>query len=444
MFSKPNLENSYSYVIKLKERNSKFRKILQFMFSKSIFVNYSIIKYQKSTQFIPTFISFVLLLLLSAIHYVETIFLDEITVWLLLCIVFVCSLLYLLGTSIRSVTILLSTRIVCVITSSLLLFLLCFEIRSVVILYIIISWVYNVERMDAGSYLFAYSLLSSVPVIIYLCIVNYRTLYVDISNVDQTIITTCYLLLFVLFVTKLPLLYVYFWLVRAHVEAPTYGSILLAALLLKLGWYGCYRYLTTLHCGLSSDELLLLWSIWGCLGAVCMCSYSSDSKRVVALSSVSHISTTLTVLTGIGISISISPLFTFVHACSRGIIFLLVGLLFTTSYTRCLYMSTGITNSIIFIPFCLSLAIILGLPPFVGLYVELSVLVCYTIGIQFFVCSIVIIVVIVVSTYYCLLWLSVYLSTINCAFLNHLTCMRPMYLVGVILCNLLVLIGWLT
>jgi len=376
----------------------------------------SFIKWLPNYSVYDTFCSVTLLLLLSILQYCDIMCVDETTIWLVCCVICVC---ILLGSSFRVTITLLFVRVVCITTTSFLLFVLTFEITSIVVLYIIVVAGYNVERMDAGSYLFAYSLLSSTPMMVYLCCVYYSSSTIDISICDHSIVTTCYLLLFVLFISKLPLIYVHYWLVRAHVGAPTYGSILLVSILLKLGWYGCYRYLVTLHCELSSDELLLVWLICGCIGALTLSSLSSNSKRVVALSNVSHISTTQTLSVGTGISITVCSLLVLVHSYSRDTMFLSVGVLFVVSYTRCIITTTDIVV-ILFIPFLYLLVIVLGLPLFVGLCVE--------------------------NTHWMFAWLTCYLSTVDSTVVTGIivVCVETTYLCGVILCNHMVLIGWLT
>jgi len=166
-----------------------------------------------------------------------------------------------------------------------------------------------------------------------------------------------------------------------------------------------------------------VWSVCGCIGALTLSSLSSNNKRVVALSSGSHISTTQTFLIGVGISVTISLLLILICVYSRGTMFLSVGVLFVVLYPRCTIGITGIVINSLLIHFLCLLAIVLGLLPFVEVYAEMYCIVCCVHG----------------------LLLSYHLVTIDSvAITGIVVCMEATYLCGVILCNHIVLIGWLT
>lgn len=94
----------------------------------------------------------------------------------------------------------------------------------------------------------------------------------------------------VLFLVKVPLFMWHLWLPKAHVEAPTCVSMLLAGLLLKLGVYGLF-----LFSGLWEGSGLWggVWQVvglWGGVYARLLCLREQNLKKVVALSSVRHMS----------------------------------------------------------------------------------------------------------------------------------------------------------
>jgi NADH-ubiquinone oxidoreductase chain 4 len=92
------------------------------------------------------------------------------------------------------------------------------------------------------------------------------------------------------FLVKLPLYSVHLWLPKAHVEAPVAGSIILAAILLKLGGYGIIRIMLLFP--FISNKLtsyIIRVALIGALITSLICIRQSDLKSLVAYSSVGHI-----------------------------------------------------------------------------------------------------------------------------------------------------------
>jgi len=89
------------------------------------------------------------------------------------------------------------------------------------------------------------------------------------------------------FLVKLPLYVIHLWLPKAHVEAPTYGSIILAGLLLKLGGAGLLRVMIFFN--FTDVTILFLFCVLGIVLGVLICSFQRDAKALVAYSSVAHI-----------------------------------------------------------------------------------------------------------------------------------------------------------
>ena len=141
------------------------------------------------------------------------------------------------------------------------------------------------------------------------------------------------------FAIKVPMFPLHTWLPDAHTEAPTAGSVILAAVLLKMGTYGFIRFSLPLLPNASSDRtivtILAVLSIIGILYGALVSLVQKDWKKLVAYSSVSHLGfCTLGIfaLNQNGISGSIIQQIN--HGISTGMLFLVVGVIYERRHTR--------------------------------------------------------------------------------------------------------------
>ena len=139
------------------------------------------------------------------------------------------------------------------------------------------------------------------------------------------------------FAIKVPMFPFHTWLPDAHVEAPTAGSVILAAVLLKMGTYGFLRFCLPLfpQASLMFAPWMFLLAVIGIIYGAWVSTVQPDIKKLVAYSSVSHLGFVvlgLFTLTPQGIVGGIIQMVN--HGLSTGALFLLVGMLYERRHTR--------------------------------------------------------------------------------------------------------------
>lgn len=188
-----------------------------------------------------------------------------------------------------------------------------------------------------------------------------------------------FLLFFIGFVIKLPVVPVHTWLPDAHVEAPTPISVLLASLLLKVGGYGLFRVVYPIfpdgaaYYAYFIGGVGVLSIIYGAMCALAM----SDLKKLIAYSSVSHMGFVLlgvASLTAEGTNGALYQMFS--HGLISGMLFLIAGVIYDRSGSRLIQNFRGLAfampafTTLVVVAFFASL----GLPGFSGFIAELLVL----------------------------------------------------------------------
>src|SRR5215469_3593702 len=141
------------------------------------------------------------------------------------------------------------------------------------------------------------------------------------------------------FAIKVPMFPFHTWLPDAHVEAPTAGSVILAAVLLKMGTYGFLRFSLPLLPQASVDQtivqILAILSIIGIVYGALVSLMQQDWKKLVAYSSVSHLGfCTLGIFSLNPNGISGSVLQQLNHGISTGMLFLVIGVIYERRHTR--------------------------------------------------------------------------------------------------------------
>nr|WNH22566.1 NADH dehydrogenase subunit 4 [Pareques acuminatus] len=181
--------------------------------------------------------------------------------------------------------------------TEMIMFYTMFEATLIPTLFLITRWGNQAERLNAGTYFLFYTLAGSLPLLVALLHLQNNTgtlslLILQFSNftslttsADKLWWAGCLLA----FLVKMPLYGVHLWLPKAHVEAPIAGSMILAAVLLKLGGYGMMRVLPSLEPltqQLSYPFIIL--ALWGIIMTGLICLRQTDLKSLIAYSSVGH------------------------------------------------------------------------------------------------------------------------------------------------------------
>ena len=139
------------------------------------------------------------------------------------------------------------------------------------------------------------------------------------------------------FAVKIPVFPVHTWLPLAHTEAPTAGSVILAAILLKLGTYGVYRFVLPMvpEGVVNWAPIIGIFALIGILYAALICWVQTDVKRLVAYSSVSHLGFCVLGLIALNpMGLDGAVLYMINHGLSTGALFLLVGMMYERYHTR--------------------------------------------------------------------------------------------------------------
>jgi NADH-quinone oxidoreductase subunit M len=266
------------------------------------------------------------------------------------------------------------------------LFYLFWEAMLVPMYFLIGMWGYE-RRMYAAMKFFLFTVTGSLLMLVAILFLYFNgegsptfdygeLLGVSLSPSTQRLL---FLAFFASFAVKVPLVPLHTWLPDAHTEAPTAGSVMLAAVLLKMGAYGLVRFGIPMFPEAAREfvPLILVLAVVGIIYGAVVAAMQSDLKRLVAYSSVAHLGfVVLGIFVGSIQGFSGGVLQMVNHGLSTGALFLLVGMLYDRRHTRMISDFGGLAQSIpvfsgIFLFVALSSLGLPGLNGFVGEFLVL-------------------------------------------------------------------------
>src|SRR5213592_4429067 len=228
-----------------------------------------------------------------------------------------------------------------------LLFFLFWEVMLVPMYFLIGIWG-SANRLYSAIKFFLYTLVGSVVMLLGILAVYFYSHSVtgsytfDVTqfhklNLPFNLQWWIFLAFFLGFAIKVPMFPFHTWLPDAHTDAPTAGSVILAAVLLKMGTYGFLRFSLPILPDASKHfvPMIVVLSIIGIVYGALVALAQRDWKRLVAYSSVSHMALVMLgmfALNPVGVTGSIVQQLN--HGISTGALFLLVGVVYERRHTR--------------------------------------------------------------------------------------------------------------
>jgi NADH-quinone oxidoreductase subunit M len=265
------------------------------------------------------------------------------------------------------------------------LFYLFFE-GGLIPMFLIIGIWGGARRVYASFKFFLYTLLGSVLMLLAMFAMYFQagtsdiTVLLQHANFPPNMQIWLWLAFFASFAVKLPMWPVHTWLPDAHVEAPTAGSVILAAILLKMGGYGFIRFSLPMFPDASVyfTPLIFTLSIVAIIYTSFVALAQEDMKKLVAYSSVAHmgfVTMGIFTMTRQGIDGAMFQMIS--HGLVSGALFLCVGIVYDRLHTREISAYGGLVHrmpfyAMVFMVFTLANVGLPGTSGFIGEFLALT------------------------------------------------------------------------